>query len=282
MNLLTITEDRSLGEKFEEYFEEVHTCSIEDVKIDADMEGVSSYVNGGRVDDYDALFIRPTSKAITFTRIFLESIMECEIKSVIDGTSYYIIAKKPYLFKVLSEKGVPVPKTFVVSSDKSIANIHHKIDGDIVCKKFEGFSRKDIMKTDDHEDIKAFSESLKHGKNYMLVQKFVDGDVYDCLYIDGDIISTKVTGDSWRKSPNRDGCSEKYHKTPSEIAGIVEGAAEAIGSKFCSVRIVGNKVVDMHMNPDVERFRKVSGKNAFEKISNMLKPEEENKNGGEK
>ncbi|MFP4116604.1 MAG: RimK family alpha-L-glutamate ligase [Candidatus Aenigmatarchaeota archaeon] len=275
MNLLTITEDQSLGEKFEDYFEELHNYSIEDVKIDANQEEVVSYVGGRRVEDYDALFIRPTPKALTFTRIFLESIMEKDINTVMDGTSYYIIAKKPYLFKVLTEKNIPVPKTFVVSSEKSINGVKKEFDGDVVCKKFEGFERKDIMKTEDPDSIEAFSESLEHGKNYMVVQEFIEGEVYDCLYIDGDIISTKISSDSWRKSPKRDSSSEKYHKPPSDVAEIVENAAEAIGSQFCSVRLVDSKVVDMHMNPDVERFMKVSGKNSFEKIADMLKPEGE-------
>jgi len=273
MNLLTITEDQSLGEKFEDYFEEVHSYSIEDVKIDANQEEVVSYVGGKRIEDYDSLFIRPTPKAVTFTRIFLETIIDREIETVMDGTSYYMIAKKPYLFKVLTEKNVPVPKTLVVSSGKSINGVKKEFDGDLVCKKFEGFERKDIMKTDDPSDIEAFSESLEHGKNYMIVQEFVEGDVYDCLYIDGDIVSTKITGDSWRRSPKREGCSEKYHKPPSDVAEVVETAAEAIGSRFCSIRLVGLKVVDMHINPDIERFMKVSGKNTFEKISEMLKPE---------
>ncbi len=275
MNLLTITEDQSLGEKFDEYFEEVHSYSIENVKIDADQDRVTSYVNGRRVGDYDALFIRPTPKAITFTRLFLESLMESDIESVIDGTSYYIIAKKPYLFKVLTEKNIPTPKTFVVSSQKSMSSAQDMLDGEIVCKKFEGFIRKDIMKTDDPEDIKAFSESLEHGKNYMVVQEFVEGDVYDCLYIDGDIISTRIKGESWRKSPRRDECSESYHKPPSDVSEIAKQAANAIGSKFCSIRLVGPRVVDMHMNPDIERFMKASGKNAIEKVSKMLKPDKD-------
>lgn len=269
-----IAEDQSLGEKFEDYFEEVHTYSIEDIKIDATQEEVVSCVDGKRVDEYDALFIRPTPKAVTFTRIFLESLMEKEIKTVMDGVSYYMIAKKPYLFKVLTEREVPVPKTSVLSSEKSISSVKNEVEGPIVCKKFEGFERKDIMKTENPDDIKAFSESLEHGTGYMLVQEFIEGDVYDCLYIDGDIISTNVTGESWRKSPKRDKCNEKYHKLPSDIAEVAERAAEAIGSRFCSIRLVGPKVVDMHVNPDIEKFMKVSGKDTFERISEMLKPEE--------
>lgn len=264
-----------MGEKFEDHFEEVYTYSIEDVKIDADQEEVTSYVGGQRVDEYDALFIRPTPKAVTFTSIFLESIMEKEIKPVMDGPSYYIIAKKPYLFKVLTEKEVSVPRTFVVSSEKSISSVKKKLEGPVVCKKFEGFQRKDIMRTEDPDDIEAFSESLEHGKDYMVIQEFVEGDVYDCLYIDGDIISTKLTGDYWRKSPKGDKCSENYHKPPSDVSEVAKQAAEAIGSRFCSIRLVGNKVVDMHMNPDIERFMKISGKDTYEKISEMLRPEEE-------
>ncbi len=274
MNLLTITEDQSIGEKFAPYFGDVETCSIRDIKIDVEDNNVVSYVNGGKVEDYDSLFIRPTSKAITFTKIFLETLTESDINTSIEGASYYMIAKKPYLFKVLNERGVPIPKTYVVSSQKSATSLQKEIEGEIVCIQMEGFVRRDIMKTGDPEDMEAFSESLEHGKNYMLVQEFLEGDVYDCLYIDGDIISTKITGDSWRKSPKRDKCSEKYHKPPTELTEVVKEAAEAIGSKLCSVRIVDSRVVDIHMNPDIERFKKVSGKDAFEKVAEMLKPEE--------
>ncbi len=274
MNLLTIAEDESLKERFEPHFEEVHLHSIEDVKIDVDEETFVSYVNGERVEDYDGLFIRPTPKAINFTRIFLETLVDKEIETNMDGTSYYIIAKKPYLFKVLSEKGVNIPKTYVVSTRKSLKNIKKDFQGRVICKQYEGFVRKDIMKTNDLDDIEAFSESLEHGRNYMIVQDFVEGDVYDCLYIDGEIISTKVTGDTWRKSPHRENCSEKYHKLPGEVQELVFETADAIGSRFCSVRVVGTKVVDMKMNPDIEGFKKVSGKDTFGKVVEMLRPEE--------
>lgn len=271
MNLLTIAEDGDLGERFEGYFDEVCECSIEDVKIDVDKEEVISYVNGREVRNYDALFLRPITRAATFTRLFLETLTEEDVETNIDGTSYYIIAKKPYLFKVLSEKGITIPDTYVVSSQKTLKSLKGSLEGKIVCKQFEELVRKDIMKTEDPEDIDAFSESLEHGKNYMIVQEFVEGEAYDCLYVNGDVISTKITGDTWRKSPSRDSCSEKYHKPPSEVQKLVEGTAKAIGSRFCSVRLVDRKVVDVKMSPDIERFKKLSGKDTFEKVAEMLK-----------
>ncbi len=277
MNLLTITEDESLGEKFGKYFEEVDVHSIRDVKIDVDHGEVSSHVNGKNVKDYSALFISPTPKAINFTKIFLETLTEGSTETNMDGTSYYMIAKKPYLFKVLSEKGVSMPRTYVVSSYKSMKRVQQEFSGNIVCKQFEGFVQKDIMKTDDPEDIKAFSENMEHGKNYMVVQDFLDGEVYDCLYIDGEIVSTRIKGDTWRRSPGRDGCNEKYHKPPNEFLEVVRDAADAIGSRFCSVRLVGPNVVDMKMNPDLDRFKRVSGKDPFKKVAEMLKTED----GGE-
>ncbi|MFB6265805.1 MAG: hypothetical protein ABEI07_01845, partial [Candidatus Nanohaloarchaea archaeon] len=177
-----------------------------------------------------------------------------------------ITRKKNYLFKVLSEKRVPVPDTVVVSTEKGLTGVEDEVGFPAVASTYTGFEKEGVEKVESLEELESVAERSEHGENFVLVRESMGGDVFESLYIDGETVSVKVESGEGEDNPKMN-----YHSLPSEKSGIVEEAAEAIGAELCRVRLEGEKVVEVSTDPDLQRFEELSGKNVYGKVSELLK-----------
>lgn len=266
-SLLIIADDETLEERFSEYFDSVATQSIASVRIDAG-NGENVLVGGERVDDYDALYLDPKPKTAIFSRVFLEVLLERNIATNLDAASFFILAKKNYLFQVLKEKHVPIPPTAIVSTERGVTSIHDHLDFPMVGKKYEGFNRRDVSLLESADELESFVEHMDHGKHVLLLQEFVEGDVFDSLYVNGDIVSIKLESDGWRIQA--DDAKETYHTIPSSLEDVVEKTATSIGANICRIRLVDGKVAEAYLDPNLGRFTDISGKNMYEKVADYL------------
>jgi glutathione synthase/RimK-type ligase-like ATP-grasp enzyme len=271
MKLLVIAdndEEDQLADRFSNHFDEVKTKSIANVRIDAG-DGEDIRISGEKADNYDALYLQPKPQTAIFSRVFLEVLLEKDITTNIDAASFFILAKKNYLFQVLEEKSIPTPATAIVSTEKGISGIEEHIDYPLVGKKFEGFERRDMNLLESGEELRSFVEHMDHGNHVLILQEFIEGDVYDCLYVDGDIVSLSLSDDSWRVRSGE--AKGSYLTISSELKEVVEQTAHSIGADICRIRLVNGKVTEAYLDPDLERFTEVSGKNMYEKVATYLK-----------
>ncbi|MDY6789504.1 MAG: hypothetical protein SVV03_06110, partial [Candidatus Nanohaloarchaea archaeon] len=268
-SLLNLTNNPERFKRFEEYFEEVDAHSLADVAIIAGKSAKLS-VSGKPLEDYTAVYLDLEPRTTIFAKILLEYIQNRQLKCNFDPSSLFITSKKPYLFKVLEEKDVNIPSTVVVSTGRGVNNVEEEVGFPAVGNKFDGFRRIDIDRIYDRDDLKSFSEHAEHGKHMMMFQSLLEGDVYDVLFIDGEFISLKLEGDSWRLTPSK-GATAKYHKLGSDLKEVVRDTAESIGADLCRVRIVGDNVVGVKNNLKLQEFRDVSGKSIFGRVSEFLK-----------
>lgn len=270
MNLLTIADDGSLAEAFADRFDEVTAASIADVRLDTGSEA-GVLVDGEPLDEYDALYLHPNPKIAIFSRVFLEALLDHDITTNIDPTAFFVLAKKSYLFQTLAEKGVPIPRTAVVSTEKGISGLPDELAFPLVGKKFEGFDRRDMSLLEDEEELRSFVEHMDHGSHILVLQEREEGDVYDSLYIDGDIVSIKLEGGDWRRRSGE--ANQSYHSIPSDLQEAVSLTAESIGARVCRVRLVNGNVVDAELVPDLERFERITGKDVYGSVASMLRGE---------
>lgn len=268
MNLLIVADEEYPDEGFQDHFEEVDKASIADVRI-ATGKGTEVLVDGEDVEQYDCLYLDPNPKIAIFSRVFLEALLDRDIETNIGPTAFFILAKKSYLYQVLAEKNIPIPPTASVSTEKGVTGLEEELSYPLVGKKFEGFDRRDMNLIEDEEELSSFVEHMDHGSHFLVVQEKVEGEVYDCLYIDGNVISIKLEGDSWRKRSGKS--KESYHSVSSDLKEVVSDTASSIGADICRVRLVGGHVVDAALDPELDRFQEVSGKNVYGNLADMMK-----------
>ncbi|MFB6294438.1 MAG: RimK family alpha-L-glutamate ligase [Candidatus Nanohaloarchaea archaeon] len=267
MNLLTITDDDTLVDRLDEHVDTVDQASIADARVVAG-DGTEVMVNGTPLDDYDALYLAPNPQIAIFSRVFLETLLNHDITANIGPTAFFILAKKSYLYHVLAERNVPIPPTATVSTENGVSGLEDDLSYPLIGKKFEGFQRRDMSLLESGEELSSFAEHLEHGDHFLVLQEKVDGDVYDCLYIDGDVVSLSLDGEGWRKRSGE--ATESYHSISSSLEEVVADAAQSIGADICRVRLVGDTVVDAALDPALERFHDISGKNVYGNVADML------------
>lgn len=265
-NLLVLTNKPEKLDGFKDHFEEVDYHSLADVSVNSGI-GEKVQVKEKPIKEYSSVFLDPEPKAPIFSRVFLEGLQDENIQCNLEPNTFFILSKKHYLFKVLKEKDVNIPNTASVSGQKGLTNIENDLEFPVVGKMYRGFERKDLKKLGTKESLKSFAERSEYGKNYVVIQEHVEGDVFDVLYIDGDIVSLKMEGDRWDESD----ISRTYHSLSTDQKKVVKKAANSIGTKICRIRLVDNNVVQVKTKLGLDTFKDISGKNVFGKVSKVLK-----------
>ncbi len=267
-SLLALTSDEPGG--FEEYFDEVVQASLADASIvTGEMPEVR--VEGREIEEFDTVFLNPDPKAAIYARVFLESLQGRELRTSMDASTFFIMAKKHYLFKVLSERNVNIPTTLAVSNSQGVGGVK-ELEFPAVAKLYEGFELSNVEKVEDIDGLSSVAGRAEHGENFVLVQETVEGEMYESLYIDGEVVSLKVEGDRWSMGNDT---SMKYHSLGSEKEDIVKDAAESIGTGLCRVRLKGDRIVDVDPDPELDMFQELSGKNVYGKVAEFLKGDED-------
>lgn len=276
-SLLILTNDgEEVAEGFEDEFDEVLVRSLADVNVMAGGTDTKAeaLIDGVDIEEYDALYIDPQPQTTIYAKVFLEVVQDHHIPCNLDPTTLAIIAKKFYLFKVLRERDVSIPPTVTVSTEKGLSDIEADLEFPVVAEKFEGFEKIDTEKIADPDGLKSFAEHSEHGNHLIMAHDFVEGEVYDTLYIDGELISLKLEGEEWRKSLD-DGSGKNYHNLSSEKQELVQDTVDAIGARLCRVRIVEDQVVKVSASPRLDVFQDASGKDVYGLVGDMLTEDDE-------
>ncbi|WP_414837545.1 ATP-grasp domain-containing protein [Candidatus Nanosalina sp. VS9-1] len=270
MELLILANDFDTQEKrFSNYFEEVEKKSLADVLIDTDKDE-NVLVDGERIEAWDAVYIDPEPKAFNYLRVLVEALGQKDISCNLDPSSIFILAKKPYLFSVMAERGVSIPDQVAISTEKGLTELEKDVDFPVVAKKYSSFELAEAKIFEDFDNLKSFAEISEHGKDFIMIQEYSDEDIFDVLYIDGNLISLKLEESPWVASESTS-VAKKYHSISTDQKETVEDAVSSLGTSICQIRMKGNKVMDIDSSPDLEAFKEKSGKNIYGRISDMLK-----------
>lgn len=270
-NLLILASDfEDQTQRFSSYFDEVDAKSLADVMIDSETGKVSDVlVDGEDIEQWDAVYLKPEPKAFNYTRVLLEVLSVKDVKCNIDTSSIFILTKKPYLAKVLADKGNSIPTQASISTEKGMTELEKDVDFPVVAKKYSDLELTETKIFDDFDELKTFAELTEHGKDFLMIQEHEDDEeVFELLYIDGKIISLKVEGSPWKESEET---SYSYHGISDTQKEVVEKAVESIGTSICRVRLRGEKIMDMDTDPRLEMFKEKSGKNVYGRVADYLK-----------
>lgn len=270
-NLLILANDfEDETKRFEEYFDEVDSKSLAEVMIDSETGKVSDVlVDGENIEEWDAVYLKPEPKAFNYTRVLLEVLSVKDIKCNIDTSSIFILTKKPYLAKVLADKGNSIPTQASISTEKGMTELEKDVDFPVVAKKYSSLELTETKIFQEFDELKTFAELTEHGKDFLMIQEHEqDAEVFEILYINGKVISLKVDGSPWKESVET---SYSYHGISDTQKKVVEKAVESIGTSICRVRLRGDKIMDMDTDPRLEMFKQKSGKNVYGRVADYLR-----------
>ena len=262
------------AESFTEYFDEVDSSSLADVMIDAETGDISEVlVNGKKIENWDAVYLKPEPKAFNYTRVLLEVLSVKDVRCNIDTSSIFILTKKPYLAKVLADKGCAIPPQASISTEKGMTELQKDIEFPVLARKYSDLQLVETKIFDGFDELKSFAEVTEHGKDFLMIQEHdEEKEVFELLYIDGKIISLKADNPPWKES-GETGFS--YYGVSDTQKQTVQKAVESIGTSICRVRLQGDRIIDMDTDPRLDMFEQESGKNVYGRVAGYLKDGED-------
>jgi glutathione synthase/RimK-type ligase-like ATP-grasp enzyme len=273
--LILANEFEDEAERFSEHFEEVEVKSLADSLLDVNGD-TKLMIDGERIENWDSVYINPEPKAFNYTRVLLEGISRKEVSCNLNPSSIFILNKKPYLFSVLADKGIKIPKQVAISTEKGMTELQRDIEFPVIARKYSSFELSEMQVFEEFDNLKSFAELSEHGQDLVMVQEKSneEEDVFDVLYIDGKMISLKLEEKPWEKD-RYDSITKKYHGASGGQKELVKEAVESVGTDICRIRVQGEKILDVANRPDLEEFKQKSGKNVYGRIADLLKGDEE-------
>lgn len=265
--LLKIT-DREYGE-LDELFDEVDEVAIDKIAPEVVDGQKDVQISGSSVSEYDAAYIEIPPKNAVFGRVALEMIREKSVRTNHSSTGFFIASKKNYLYYVLHEKNVPAPKTVVIASEKASRNIEKELRGPLIARRLEELEESEVRKLDTVQEISDFAEGSEYDDDILLFHEYNSGDKYRCLVTGDQIISLRDRSEGWKFDED----SLSYSNISDEQREVVNRTKKALGTPILEVKLRGGEVYDLEPNPDLQLFKDVSGKNAFEAAAQALRGE---------
>ncbi len=177
---------------------------------------------------------------------------------------------------ILSQKKIPVPKTYLVKTKRGIRNIASKINFPIMIKLMNGSGGAGVMYVENEESMGSIIESMNILKQEALVQEYIDnpGEDIRVLVAGGEIVGAmkRVAAPGEKRANIKAGGHGIKYLPTSEISEISFKSAKAIEAKICAVDIVeeksglGPKVIEVNINPGIRGLTASTGTNIAKKI----------------
>lgn len=221
-----------------------------------------------RLAEFDALFIRETTSIDNHTYRFARR-AEQEGMPVIDDTVSMIrCTNKVYLKELMEARGVPVPKTLVLSKHVDVKMVEATLGFPLVVKIPDGSFSRGVVKMENPHDLSQFLQKTYEQTDLLLGQEFMPTSfdwrvgvlggepLYACQY--------HMAANHWQIVKHNDGgqTEEGRFKTfavqdaPKDVIDIAVRAARGIGNGLYGVDLKQNErgifVIEVNDNPNMD------------------------------
>jgi glutathione synthase/RimK-type ligase-like ATP-grasp enzyme len=252
--------------------------------FDVDFLGPDDY---GRIAEFDALFIRETTKPNHHTYRFASRARAEGLVVIDDPESIIRCGNKVYLFELAKRLDLAVPPTMVVSSARA-DDIVRELGLPCVLKQPDSAFSEGVFRADTREELSAGLQRLLSRSDLVIVQSFMPTEfdwrvtvldrqpLFVCRYYMADGHWQIYHHDERRTKEGEHETIAVQH-APREVIQLALRTANAIGDGFYGVDIktVNGRHVLMEINdnPNVDRGIEdaVLGDELYERVMKVFK-----------
>lgn len=232
--------------------------------VDVDLIEKKDY---GRLAEYDALFIRDTTRIGHYTYYFSKKAESEGMVVIDDPASILKCTNKVYLAELLRSNRIPTPKTLIVDKE-DLGVLEREFAYPFVLKVPEGSFSRGVFKVDNAEQLKVVAERVLKESELVLAQEFMYTEfdwrigilnrrpIFACRYF--------MSKKHWQivKHGPSGRFTEGAYKTlfvddaPREVVSVALAAANLIGDGLYGVDLKqqGDKVyvIEVNDNPNID------------------------------
>ena len=220
-----------------------------------------------RLAEYDALFIRDTTRIDHYTYRFAKKAESEGMVVIDDPKSILLCTNKVYLAELLRARKIPTPKTYIIGK-KEVKDAEETLGFPMVLKVPDGSFSKGVFKVENSEELRDVSGKLFKESELILAQEFLYTE-YDWrigilnkkpLYASQYFMSKK----HWQivHYDSKGGFKEGGFKTmpieevPKKVIDTALKAANLIGDGLYGVDLKQNEkgvyVIEINDNPNID------------------------------
>jgi glutathione synthase/RimK-type ligase-like ATP-grasp enzyme len=220
-----------------------------------------------RLAEFDCLWIRETTNIDHHTFRFAKR-AELEGMPVIDDpTSIIRCTNKVYLAELLSAKGVPTPKTVIISSARNLAAVEGELTYPMVLKIPDGSFSRGVTKVGSRGELERSVRGMLEDSDLILAQEFMPTEFdWRVGVLDGEplfVTQYKMAKKHWQIVHHRQGAKPveggfatvAITDTPAQVLDAGIKAARLIGDGFYGVDLKQNDrgvfVIEVNDNPNL-------------------------------
>jgi len=239
--------------------------AAQNVGFDVDILGPDDF---GRIAEFDALFIRETTRVNHHTYRFASRARALGLVVMDDPDSIARCTNKVYLAELMARLNIPTPRTMIVHRD-NVGQVGATLGFPVVLKVPDSAFSVGVMKVDDEESLRTRLRELLDDSDLIVAQEFVPTDfdwrvgvldrepLFVCRYfmarshwqIYKQHGTGRVSGGRWDSLP--------VEEAPSGVVQLALRAANAIGDGLYGVDIKSlpdrDVVIEVNDNPSIDR-----------------------------
>ncbi|MES1942543.1 glutathione synthase/ribosomal protein S6 modification protein [Salinisphaera sp. PC39] len=221
----------------------------------------------GRLAEFDALFIRETTRLAHHTYRFARRAEREGLVVMDDPASILRCTNKVYLAELLAANRIPAPETRIFGEDE-VDRLPEMLGFPMVLKAPEGAFSKGVFKVEDVDDLRGRAAELLRESELALAQEFVPTEfdwrvgvlnrqaLYVCQY--------RMARKHWQivkhgadgRFQEGDASTLPVSRAPSEVVRTAVRAANLIGDGLYGVDLKttsrGLKVIEINDNPSID------------------------------
>lgn len=147
---------------------------------------------------------------------------------------------KYYTLALLSERGIPVPKTVITENIREAMDAFRSFGGEAVIKPVFGSRGIGVARIRDEDIAERVMRTLRFYRHTLYVQEFVGHGTRDIrTFIIGGRVAAGMfrVSNSWKTNVSR-GALPKHFQVDPEVESLAVKAAEVLGCKIAGVDIM--------------------------------------------
>ncbi len=258
------------------YFDKVDHLNLKNIEINLGSEPQVLH-NGKALEGYDCVYAKGSFRFVPILRA-ITTIMGKVSYTPYKPWSYTIGHDKFITHLNLQTNNVPMPRTYLASTEASTKEILEKISYPVVMKLPSGTQGKGVMFADTFSSASSMLDALSSIKVPFMIQEYVECDETDirAFVIGKEVVACmkrKAEKGEKRANIHAGGKGETY-ELDNYSKKIAVKAAEAVGAEICGVDILesvkGPLVLEVNVSPGLQGITEVTKINVADKIAAYL------------
>jgi ribosomal protein S6--L-glutamate ligase len=263
------------------HFDKMLGVPLEGVRTVYSEEGTKLMYNNTDLCEFDAVYLRLLGGDLMYGEHIPEVLEDNGVYTQLQSDSLAIASNKFHMMKILSEGGLPVPRSAYTLSTKETERAGDEIGYPAVIKIISGYGGKGVMKADSRSDIGPITDTLTLFEQDICLQEFIEnpGEDIRIVVVGDETYSYKRVGgdEEFRSNISAGGKREKIDP-PEEMREAAVNASALCGLDIAGIDIIedeneegGFYIGEINASPGVEGTEEVMEEDLAEKFMKYIK-----------